>query len=158
MEGDWKGAWLSIATLSKRCWGAMFGLLRPGVAVREMGDFDLSDIADETFWEVRRSAGSIAAASGCAAGRPFASAGACAMSIRKKLPCLVQSRAHLLPGALGRGFDTIPTLDNVCFEANRTRSAVEFEEQATCVAEHGAGFIATPERRGACRAILAYGL
>jgi hypothetical protein len=128
------------------------------VAVREMGDFDLSDMADETFWDVRRSAGSMAAASGCAAGRPFASAGACAMSTRMKLPCFVQGRVHLLPWALGRGLDTIPTLDNVCFQADRTRSAVELEEQAARVAEHGAGIIATPERCGTCRAILAYRL
>ena len=69
----------------------MFGLFSPGVPVLETGDFDLSDMADEIFWEARRSAGSIAAVSGCAAGRPFASAGACAMSTRRKLPCLVQS-------------------------------------------------------------------
>ena len=128
------------------------------MAVRETGDFDLSDMADETFWVVRRSAGSIAAASGCAAGRPFASVGACTMSTWMKSPCLVQGRVHLLPWALGRGFDTVPALDNVCFQADRTRSAMELEEQAARVAEHGTGFIATPERSGACRAILAYRL
>lgn len=68
----------------------MFGLLRPGVAVRDTGDFDRSDTADERFVEVRRSAGSIAAASGCAAGSPFASAG----------PYYGQSRVHI-EGAYG---------------------------------------------------------
>jgi hypothetical protein len=136
----------------------MFGLFSPGVAVREMGDFDLSDMADEIFWDVRRSAGSIAAASGCAAGRPFASAGACAMSTWKKLSRLIQDRVYLLPRALRGSFDTVPALDNVCLQADRTRSAVELEEQAASVAEHGAGFIATPERGGTCRAVLAYRL
>ena len=136
----------------------MFGLFRPGVPVREMGDFDLSDMADERFWEVRRSAGSIAAASGCAAGRPFASAGACAMSTLGELPRPVTGRAHLLPRALCRGLDAIPALDNIRFQADGTRPAVELEKQAARVAEDGAGFVATPERGGACGTVLAHGL
>ena len=40
----------------------------------------------------------------------------------------MKNEVHLLPRALGRSFDAIPTLDNVCFQANGTRSAVEFEK------------------------------
>lgn len=50
--------------------------------VREIGEFDLSDVPDEIFCDVRRCcvrADSVASASGWAAGRPFASDEGCAV-------------------------------------------------------------------------------
>lgn len=50
------------------------------------------------------------------------------------------------PGALVGGFDSIPTLDHVGFQAYGSGSAVEFEEEPAGVAEDCAGLIASPER------------
>jgi len=80
-DGEWK-VWLSM-TPSNMCCGAMLdGCCRPGVPVREMGEFDLSDVPEEIFCDVRRCcvrADSVASASGWAAGRPFASDAGCAV-------------------------------------------------------------------------------
>jgi hypothetical protein len=48
-----------------------------------------------------------------------------------------------------RCLDAIARFDHVGLERDRTRAAVEFEEEAAGVAEDGAGLIATPE--GCCR-------
>jgi len=101
----------------------MFGLVSPGVAVRDRGDFERSDIADERFVEVRRSAGSIAAVSGCAAGSPFASPGACTCQwsfVEKQ-----RTDNYYLPSRpLSSCLNAISTLDHVGFQADGTRSAV----------------------------------
>lgn len=136
----------------------MLGLFRLGVPDRDTGDFDWSDRVDERFVEVRRSAGSIAAASGCAAGRPFASAGACCSQSRVLRKEYTVPESHLLPRALASCLDAISTLDHIGLQADRTRPSVQLEKQAAGVAEHRALLIASPERCSACRAVLAYGL
>lgn len=75
---------------------------------------------------------------------------------QKHAPSRKESReTYLLFGALTSGLDTIAALDNICFEAYRSRSPVEFEEQAAGIAEDGTEFISSPEGRSRGRAILA---
>jgi hypothetical protein len=66
--------------------------------------------------------------------------------------CIKQRITHLLLGSLCRTgtLNAVATLDNICLQAYRPRSAVEFEEQATGIAEHGANLVSSPEgsRRG----------
>ena len=57
-----------------------------------------------------------------------------------------------------RGLDAIARLYHVGLERDGSRAAVEFEEEATSVAEDGAGLVAAPERRRGGRAVLADGL
>jgi hypothetical protein len=49
-----------------------------------------------------------------------------------------------------RTLNAVATLDNICLQAYRPRSAVEFEEQATGIAEDRANLVSSPEgsRRG----------
>jgi hypothetical protein len=65
---------------------------------------------------------------------------------------------YLFLWSLSRAFDTVPALDHIGLEAYRSRSAVEFEEQAARVAEHRADFISSPQRGCRCRTVLAYRL
>jgi hypothetical protein len=64
---------------------------------------------------------------------------------------ITELTTHLLLGSLCRTgtLNAIATLDNICLQAYRPRSAVEFEEQATGIAEHGANLVSSPE--GSCR-------
>jgi hypothetical protein len=59
-----------------------------------------------------------------------------------------------LPGAL----DSVATLDHVCFQTDRTRTAMQLEEQATSVAKDGTKLVTTPEWSGRRLAVLAHGL
>ena len=54
-----------------------------------------------------------------------------------------------------RILDPIPALDHVGLEGYRSRAVVELEEQAACVAKHGAELISSPERGGRGAAIVA---
>lgn len=40
--------------------------------------------------------------------------------------------------------DPIPTLYNICLQADRARAAVKLEEEAAGIAQHGAVLIASP--------------
>lgn len=61
----------------------------------------------------------------------------------------------LLLLARSGGLDAIARLDNVGLEGDRARSAVQLEEEATCVAEDRTDLIASPERSRRCGAVLA---
>ena len=78
-------------------------------------------------------------------------------------PLLVYFFAHfecaylsLLP--LTCGFDTIATLDYICFEGYRPRRTMKLEEEATCIAEDGSHLVASPERCCRRSTVLAYWL
>lgn len=62
---------------SNMCWGAMFdGCCRRGVPVRDIGEFERSEVAEEILCDARRccvKADRVGSASGWAAGRPFPS-------------------------------------------------------------------------------------
>lgn len=60
--------------------------------------------------------------------------------------------------ALRRTFDTIATFDHISLEADRSRTAVQLEEEAAGIAEDGANLIPPPQRCGRRLAILAYRL
>jgi hypothetical protein len=66
----------------------------------------------------------------------------------------------LLLGTLARTrtFHTITALDNIGLEAYRARAAMQLEEEATSIAKHGSDLIASPQRSGRGRAVLAGGL
>lgn len=53
-----------------------------------------------------------------------------------------------------RGLDTVPALDDIRLQADRPRASVQLEEKSAGIAQHGAGFIAPPQR---CRRGLAVG-
>lgn len=46
--------------------------------------------------------------------------------------------------SLLRSLDPIPTLDDIRFQRDGTRSAVQFEEQSAGITQHGAIFVASP--------------
>ena len=54
--------------------------------------------------------------------------------------------------------DAVAGLDDVRLEGDGAGSAVEFEKQSAGIAEHGASFIASPQRGGGSLAVLADGL
>jgi len=60
--------------------------------------------------------------------------------------------------ALRRTFDTIATFDHVSLETDRSRAAVQLEEEAAGVAENRADLIPPPQRCCRSLAVLAYGL
>ena len=51
----------------------------------------------------------------------------------------------------------VARLDDVCFQADGAAPAVKFQEQAARVAHYGAIFVAAPQRRRCCQAVLAHG-
>jgi hypothetical protein len=53
------------------------------------------------------------------------------------------------------GLDAVATLDDIGFEGDGPWTAVQLQKKTAGVAEDRARFIASPQRRGACRAILA---
>lgn len=57
-------------------------------------------------------------------------------------------KTNLLLRTLSCGLDPVAALDNVCFEAYRSRSPVEFEEKAAGVAQNRSQFISSPQRCG----------
>ena len=65
--------------------------------------------------------------------------------------------AIVLARCLG-SLDAIARLYHVGLERDGSGAAVEFEEEATSVAEDGAGLVAAPERRRGGCAVLADGL
>lgn len=73
-------------------------------------------------------------------------------ALRSRLLETIGVEYALLLGSLCRTgtLNAVATLDNICLQAYRPRSAVEFEEQATGIAEHGANLVSSPEgsRRG----------
>lgn len=64
-------------------------------------------------------------------------------------------RAYPLTSAWTAGLNAVATLDDISLERDRSRSAVQLQEEAAGIAENGARLIASPERRSACGAVLA---
>jgi len=62
--------------------------------------------------------------------------------------------AHLLAPWAAR-LDAVAALDDIRLERDGARAAVQLQEEAAGVAQHGARLIAAPERGGACGAVLA---
>ena len=62
---------------------------------------------------------------------------------------------YLAFGTLAGGFDPIATFDDIGFQAYRTRTTMEFQEETTGVAENRAEFISAPKRSGRRTTILA---
>jgi hypothetical protein len=77
------------------------------------------------------------------------------MTIKQDLPLAnVREKKHLFL-RLGHGLDSIATLDRICLEIHWSGPAMEFEEEATGIAESSAEFVAAPERCGRRAAVLA---
>jgi len=68
---------------------------------------------------------------------------------------VVEEQADPSPLNLACSLDPITTLDDICFEADGSRSIVQLEEQAASVAQNRARVIATPQRCCAGFAVLA---
>lgn len=68
-----------------------------------------------------------------------------------------QSR-YLLASARPTGLDAVAALDDIGLEGYGPWAAVQLQEEAAGVAQHGARLIAAPEGRGARGAVLADGL
>lgn len=79
------------------------------------------------------------------------------IALRHTRGMLQTSIAAVALSRLG-SLDPVATLNDVRFQADGSRLAVEFEEEAARVAQHGAGLIAAPERCGGGAAVLADGL
>jgi len=65
---------------------------------------------------------------------------------------------YLLAAARSARLDAVAALDDIGLEGDGPGAAVQLEEEAAGIAEHGAGLVAAPERRGARGAVLADGL
>lgn len=68
------------------------------------------------------------------------------------------SSSYLFLLAVSGTFDPVTTLNHVGFQADRSWSSVELQEEATGVAQHRADFISSPQRSGQGGAILTYRL
>lgn len=66
--------------------------------------------------------------------------------------------AYLLLLCLARGLDPVATLDDIRLQADRTRRAVELEEQTTGIAQDGADLVPPPQRCRRGGTVLTYGL
>lgn len=72
------------------------------------------------------------------AGRPcpLVSKSDCGEQVSHRTTLKIVRDSYLFLGPLSSSLDSIATLDNVRFEAYRTRSAVEFEEQPTGITQN----------------------
>ena len=68
------------------------------------------------------------------------------------------SRWYLLSRPLTSCLDAIAAFDDICFEADGSRSAVQLQEEPAGIAENRTRLIATPKWSRACGTILANGL
>ena len=71
---------------------------------------------------------------------------------------VVQDQPYLAFGTLPGRLDPIATFDHIRLQADRTRTAMQLQEQTTGITENRPEFISAPEGRGGSPTILAHRL
>jgi hypothetical protein len=71
---------------------------------------------------------------------------------------ILRGMTYLAFRGLASSLHPVTTLNNIGLQADRARPPMEFQEEATCIAEDGAQLVSAPQGGGRGAAILAHGL